>query len=151
MVMNQDRLTARAEAVKSARTGLRPPTHRGAVPDGRHGYEPGRQERCEFKIVQLDFGLARYGIGRGPEIQFKFRAYPRGPVHAPPTTATLHDEPSALLLGIASEIFGKLYTGNSDHKFRGIQKCADILRMIDSERSEERRVGKECVSTCISR
>src|SRR3546814_10485248 len=58
---------------------------------------------------------------------------PRGPVHAPPTTATLHDEPSALLLGIASEIFGKLYTGNSDHKFRGIQKCADILRMIDSE------------------
>src|SRR3546814_20092158 len=58
---------------------------------------------------------------------------PRGPVHAPPTTATLHDEPSALLLGIASEIFGKLYTGHSDHKFRGIQKCADILRMIDSE------------------
>src|SRR3546814_8139957 len=39
----------------------------------------------------------------------------------------------SLLLGIASEIFGKLYTGNSDHKFRGIQKCADILRMIDSE------------------
>src|SRR3546814_19813027 len=59
MVMNQDRLTARAEAVKSARTGLRPPTHRGAVPDGRHGYEPGRQERCEFKLVKLDFGLAR--------------------------------------------------------------------------------------------
>src|SRR3546814_2863186 len=113
MVMNQDRLTARAEAVKSARTGLRPPTHRGAVPDGRHGYEPGRQERCEFKIVQLDFGLARYGIGRGPEIQFKFRAYPRGQVHAPPTTAMIHDEPSALLLGIASERFGKLYTGNS--------------------------------------
>src|SRR3546814_16030692 len=56
-----------------------------------------------------------------------------GPVHAPPTTATLHDEPSGMLLGIASEIFGKLYTGNSDHKFRGIQKCADILRMIDSE------------------
>src|SRR3546814_13944754 len=96
MVMDQDRLTARAEAVKSARTGLRPPTHRGAVPDGRHGCEPGRQERCEFKIVQLDFGLARHGIGRCPEIQFKFRAHTRWPV----------------------------------------------------QRSEERRVGKECVSTC---
>src|SRR3546814_12521864 len=91
MVMNQDRLTARAEAVKSARTGLRPPTHRGAVPDGRHGYEPGRQERCEFKIVQLDFGLARYGIVRGPAIQFKFRAYPRGHVHDPPPTPRSDD------------------------------------------------------------
>src|SRR3546814_4397215 len=99
MVMDQDRLTARAEAVKSARTGWRPPTHRGAVPDGRHGCEPGRQERCEFKIVQLDFGLARHGIGRCPEIQFKFRAHTRWPVRAPPTTATLHDEPSVLLVG----------------------------------------------------
>src|SRR3546814_1564316 len=87
MVTDQDRLTARAEAVKSARTGLRPPTHRDAVPDGRHGCEPGRQERCEFKIVQLDFGLARHGIGRCPEIQFKFRAHTRWPVQAPPTTA----------------------------------------------------------------
>src|SRR3546814_1867449 len=85
MVMNQDRLTARAEAVKFARTGLRPPTHRGAVPDGRHGYEPGRQVRCELKIVQLVFGLARYGIGCGPENQFKFCAFPRAPVHAPTT------------------------------------------------------------------
>src|SRR3546814_20681124 len=122
MVMNQDRLTARAEAVKSARTGLRPPTHRGAVPDGRHGYEPGRQERCEFKIVQLDFGLARYGIGRGPEIQFKFRAYQRGPVHATPTKSTLHDAPYALLLGLASGLCDKPYHGNRDTNFLGIHK-----------------------------
>src|SRR3546814_18041076 len=36
----------------------------------------------------------------------------------------------------------------SDH-----QSCADILSVLQSDttRSEERRVGKECVSTCRSR
>src|SRR3546814_15529488 len=76
-------------------------------------------------------GLAMFGWGKGPE-------------HIPRTTLHSEQIPSA-----ENGWSGQNYTGFENAEMDALIEAINLE--IDRPRSEERRVGKECVSTCRTR
>src|SRR3546814_6382222 len=53
----------------------------------------------------------------------------------------------------SAEVTEQRYRAEHDHRFTAlVENARDLVSVLDADmRSEERRVGKECVSTCRSR
>src|SRR3546814_20824254 len=78
---------------------------------------------------------------------------PQRDLHYHEAVGALHAEEAAVEQEVAGLVLGQqleeIVLGNADRRDHRRLQAADEL--VDHVRSEERRVGKECVSTCRSR